>query len=249
MLQVFPHYAPVDSVRDAYADGLAALDRPSIRVVMVQSIDGTIAVDGRSGGLGGPADREVYLANRSLADVVLVGAKTIRAEGYGPARLTPELVASRRTDGMTALPPIAVVSRSLNLDWDAPFFSEATERPIIITTQTAPAAAVAIAGTHADVIVAGKESVDIGQAIALLGHRGAALVVCEGGPTLNAHLAAAGLIDELCLSVAPQIAGGTGPRLVNESELPTQRAFSLHATYVQDDFVFLRYRAALLARQ
>ncbi len=248
MLQVFPRHVPVASVREAFADVASATDRPSVRIVMVQSIDGTIAIDGRSGGLGGPADREVYLANRSLADVVLVGAETVRAEGYGPARLTPELVAARRTDGMTALPPIAVISRSLNLDWDAAFFAEATERPIIITTQTAPAAAVYRAGAHADVIVAGEDSVDIGQAIAQLGRRGAALVVCEGGPTLNAHLATAGLIDELCLSIAPQIAGGAGARLVNEAELTTRHEFSLHATYVQDDFIFVRYRAAMATR-
>src|SRR2546423_15318466 len=92
---------------------------------MISSVDGAAAVEGRSGGLGGPADRKVFAALRSLADVVLVAAGTVRAENYGPGKV-----------------PIAVVSGSLRLDWDAPFFTAATHRPIVVTASRAPAAAV-----------------------------------------------------------------------------------------------------------
>ena len=96
MRQLFPE--PVGSVEplDVYRDLPVVESRPAVRLNMISSVDGSTALDGRSGGLGGPADRKVFAALRSLADVVLVAAGTVRAENYGPGSL-----------------PIAVVSGSL----------------------------------------------------------------------------------------------------------------------------------------
>ena len=89
---------------DAYADLPPAEGRPAVRLNMIASLDGATAVDGTSGALGGPADRRVYLALRALADVVLVAAGTVRAEGYGPPSLPGDLAAARRRAGRNPAP-------------------------------------------------------------------------------------------------------------------------------------------------
>src|SRR5258708_22077632 len=100
---------------------------------MVASLDGAISVQGRAGGLGSEADRHLFRVLRSLADVVVVGAGTVRAERYGPVKLAAELVAARRARGKPDLPPIAIVTRSCQLDWDSPLFTETSVRPMVIT--------------------------------------------------------------------------------------------------------------------
>src|SRR5207237_703238 len=118
---------PSDAVdlEAAYAVGDGAPHgRPFARINMISSLDGAIAVNGRSGLLGGAGDRQVFHVLRSLADVILVGAGTARAERYGPARIDPEIQERRRARGQTAVPPIAVVTRSCHLDWSAPFFTD-----------------------------------------------------------------------------------------------------------------------------
>src|SRR3954452_15153851 len=99
---------PSDTVdlEAAYAVGVnAPPDRPFVRINMISSLDGAIAVNGRSGLLGGPGDRQVFHALRSLADVILVGAGTARAEGYGPARIDPDAQERRRARGQHPVPP------------------------------------------------------------------------------------------------------------------------------------------------
>jgi len=213
--------------------------RPGVRIVMIQSLDGVVAVDGGSRGLGGPGDMEVYLANRSLADVVLVGAETVRTERYGPARLTPALIEARIHRGQPPLPPIAVVSRSLELDADAPFFTEARARPIVITTTDADRDGVARLDPVADVITAGDDRVDLSRALDELGRRGARHVVCEGGPTLNGAMMRAGLVDEICLTVSPVLVG-EGPRLVAGLDGPTD--VTVHAAHEHGGFAVLVLR-------
>ncbi|HEV2368778.1 MAG TPA: dihydrofolate reductase family protein, partial [Acidimicrobiales bacterium] len=108
-------------------------DRPFVRANMISSIDGSITVGGRSGRLGGPADRNLFMLLRSLADVVLVGAGTARAERYGPARLSADHRARRVERGQAPVPVLAVVTASGQLDWASPFFTEAEVRPIVFT--------------------------------------------------------------------------------------------------------------------
>ena len=225
MRQLLPE--PVDSVEplDVYRDLPVVEGRPAVRLNMIASVDGATTVSGLSGGLGGPADRKVFAALRSLADVVLVAAGTVRAETYGPGPV-----------------PIAVASGSLRLDWDTPFFTAATHRPIVVTHGRAPAEGVKRAQEVADVLVAGDAEVDLARAVEMLGERGFGLVLAEGGPSLNGALAAAGVLDELCLSLAPRIVSGDAKRIVTGPSLAPPPALTLRSLCEEDGYLFLRYR-------
>jgi riboflavin-specific deaminase-like protein len=239
--------APAEPVEltDAYPALAARPGRPSLRVNMIASVDGATAVDGLSGGLGGPGDRAVFLHLRSLADVILVGAGTVRAEGYGPPELPAKLREARRERGRAPLPRLAVVSRSCALDWDAPIFRRAGPRPIVVTVERAPSERRSAAARVAEVIAAGGEDVDLAAALRELAGLGAETVLAEGGPRLNGALAAAGLVDELCLTVAPRLAGGDSARIVAGPPAPGG-APPFEPAFVgeEDGFLFLRYRPA-----
>ena len=246
MRQLLPEPVdPVDPLR-VYGDLPVARGRPGLRLVMIASADGATAVEGRSGGLGGPADRRVYLTVRSLADVVLVAAGTVRAERYGPPRLPDGLAAARRARGQAPGPRIAIVSRSLDLDWGSSLFTEAdpTARPILLTGSDAPAGRRAAAEGVADVITAGPDGVDLPTALAALGRIGAASVLAEGGPRLNGALAAEGLIDELCLTISPVLVGGDPARILDGPPLAPPPALRLRTLCEEDGFLFARYRPA-----
>jgi riboflavin biosynthesis pyrimidine reductase len=188
---------------------------------MIASVDGATTIAGVSGGLGGSADHDLFLLLRSLADVVLVAAGTVRAEGYGPSRV-----------------PVAVVTRSCRLDWEAPFFTA----PLAVTVAAAPPEALARAAEVAEVIVSGDRDVDLALALSALGDRGHRAVLAEGGPTLSAQLAAAGLLDELCLTLSPRLVGGAAKRILDGPLLPGTPPPRLCSVCEQDGFLFLRYR-------
>ena len=226
----------------AYAPSEVAPDRPFVRCNMISSIDGAIAVEGRSGMLGGPADRRVFGTLRSLADVILVGAGTVRAEGYGPARTDPGLRPERERRGQTAVPPIAVVTSSANLDWSAPFFTAAEARPLVVTSPEGAGRAGERARDVADVVVAGGGQVELAAVVAALHARGMRHVLCEGGPALNAELAHAGLLDELCLTMAPRLVGGAGPRVLAGEELRPPADLEVVQLLEEDGFLFYRLR-------
>lgn len=208
-----------------------------LRLNMVASADGGIAVEGLSGGLSGEGDRRVFGVLRGLADVVLAGAATVRAEGYGPAR--PRASWGPLREGRPPAPPIAVISGRLALDLAAPLFTEATVPTIVITTESAPEALRRRAAEVADVVVAGGDRVDPARALAALRERGLGRVLCEGGPRINAQLAAAGLVDELCLTVSPALIGGQAARVLDgpASHTPLTLAHVLE----QDGFLFCKY--------
>jgi riboflavin-specific deaminase-like protein len=234
---------PTDDVdlESAYAPGASPdPDRPFVRVNMISSVDGAITVGGRSGALGGPGDRRVFDVLRSLADVILVGAGTVRAEGYGPAHIADDVASVRVARGQVRVPPIAVVTRSCHLDWNSPFFTDAEARPIVVTTDDADDHARRRAAAAADVIAAGEGDVDLERALAALGARGARSVLVEGGPQLNAQLADAGLMDELCLTVSPRLVGGDGPRVLAGRQAAEPVALRTMHLLEEDGFYFLR---------
>jgi len=225
MRQLLP--TPVDPVDPmaVYGDLPAAPGRPAVRLNMIASVDGATTLDGVSGGLGGRADQALFAVLRSLADVVLVAAGTVRAEGYGPYST-----------------PVAVVSRSLRLDWDAPFFAAPLARPTVVTVAQAPPDRLARAAEVAEVVVAGDRDVDLAAALAALAERGWKAVLAEGGPSLNGQLARAGLLDELCLTLSPRLAGGGAKRILDGPPLPAAPGLRLCSVCEQDQFLFLRYR-------
>lgn len=231
-------------------------DRPWVLANMIASVDGA-ATDptGRSAGLGGPADRQVFSAIRAVADIVLAGAGTVRTERYGPALMPPSLEDARRARGQSARPRIAVVTRSLVLDLELPLFHEATDedRPLVITTtagldrvrSTAGASATQDLAMVAEIVVAGDESVDWDTALRVLRATArAGVVLVEGGPNTIAQLVAADLLDELCLTVSPQLAGAGGQRIVVGVESEAPRRLALDRVLIEDDYIFLRYLSA-----
>jgi riboflavin biosynthesis pyrimidine reductase len=242
MRQLFPTAGDLDPV-DAYGR-LAAPGpgRPGVRLNMIVRVDGAASLQGRSGVLGGPADKALFATLRSLADVVLVGAGTMRAEGNCPARLSEEARARRRAWGLPPVPPIAVITRSCRLDWSARFFTEAQQRPLVITVASAAAADRTRAAEVADVIIAGDDDVDLARVISALAKRGHTNVLSEGCPGIAAQLAAAGLLDEVCVTVAPLLAAGEARRILDGAALAPPSALELGHVLEADGYLVLGYR-------
>jgi riboflavin biosynthesis pyrimidine reductase len=209
---------------------------------MVSGLDGSVAVGGRVGALSSPTDAELFRTLRSVADVVLVGAETVRREKYGPVRLPDGLRAERAAAGRAAVPRLAIVSRSLQLDWDAPVFTEAdpASATIVVTCAAAPRAQLDEAGRHAVVLLAGDERVEPRAALAALAGLGSEVVLCEGGPTLLGELVAADLLDELCLTIEPVMGGDPLPVAITPASAALVRHRIAHVL-VDGDTIFLRY--------
>jgi riboflavin biosynthesis pyrimidine reductase len=221
--------------------GLYAYPGPRwLRANMVASADGAGFLDGRTAALSTPADMRLFGLLRVLADVVLVGAGTARLEEYKPARRRLALEDLRA--GRPPTVPVAVVSRKLDLDFAAPLFTAAPPdaRTIVITCTGAPDDQRAAAAQVADVIVAGETAVDLKEAVAALRDRGLGRVLCEGGPHLLGQLAAEGLLDELCLTVTPVLAGPGPTRVVAGAPFPA-RPMTLEQVLTDDGELFCRY--------
>jgi riboflavin biosynthesis pyrimidine reductase len=214
-----------------------------LRVNFVASADGAAYIDGRSGGLSSPADMQVFGILRVLADVVLAGAGTARVEEYKPARRRPSLAALR--EGRPAAPPIALVTRTLGLNLASPLFADAPHdaRTIVITCDSSSPELRAQTAKVADVIVTGDETVDLPAAVAALAERGLTRVLCEGGPHLYGDLSAAGLVDELCLSLSPTLAGTGAGRIISGEHADARPLTLRQVIAAEDGFLFCRYFA------
>jgi riboflavin biosynthesis pyrimidine reductase len=207
---------------------------PWLRATMVASADGAATLDGRSGGLSGDADRLVFSVLRSLADVILVGAGTARSERYRPVR--PGEVWTALRDGRAPVPPIAVVTGKLDLNEDAPLLAGAEgTRTIVLTSQAAPAARRAAVARHADLVVAGPDAVTPAAAVDALAARGYRRVLLEGGPGLLGQVAAAGLLDELCVTISPVLEGGRAGRILTAPQSGPGAATRLTVAHVLED--------------
>jgi riboflavin biosynthesis pyrimidine reductase len=216
-----------------------------LRGNMVASADGAGALDGLSGGLSTPGDRRLFWILRGLADVILVGAGPTRAEPYRPTRRGDSWAPLGLRDGRPATPPLAVVSRSLDLDPADPLFTgaPADAKTIVITCAAAPADTREALARSADVVVAGEAAVDLKQAVAALHDRGLGRVLCEGGPSVLAQLADAGLLDELCLTVSPVLAGPGPSRVLTGPPFPARR-LGLAGLLEENGTLFCRYTSA-----
>ena len=214
-----------------------------LRANMVSSADGAGFLESRTAGLSSPTDIRLFGLLRALADVVLVGAGTARTEQYKPARRRAELASLRA--GRTATPPIALVSRSLELDLETPLFAGAPPdaRTIVITCTSSPADRRAAVARVADLIVAGDLVVDLREGVAALRDRGLGRVICEGGPHLLGDVKAAGLLDELCLSFSPTMAGPGASRVIAGQHSAAQEMRLAHVLAEDDGFLFFRYLA------
>lgn len=237
--------AAADRLAEVYAHpGTGAGGRAGfIRANMVASADGAAALDNRSGGLSSADDRRLFHVLRNLCDVVLVGAQTVRTEGYGPAKADPALAGLRQQAAMGPVPPIAVVSASLDLDPASALFAEAQARTLVLTVAAAPRERRDRLEPVADLLEVddGHGRLDPDRLVSTLVGRGFPRILCEGGPTLLGSLVAAGRLDELCLTVAPLVVGGDALRPLR-GVLPRPAWADLTGVVESEGWLFLRYR-------
>jgi len=242
--RLFPQPVEQADLRSSYAIFLGqGIQKPAnlVRSNMVTSLDGAAAVGGRVGPLSNPVDQSLLHLLRSLADVVLVGAGTVRAERYGPVRLTDAECRERQAAGRAAVPPLAVVTRGGDLDLESPFFSQAHARPIILTTEAMSLDRRSAMTEVAEVAVVGTDAVDLSAGLDVLRDRGLRHVLCEGGPRVLTQLLEADLLDELCLTVSPRLAGGQPVHLGSGVTLERPKQLELSQVLEDQGFLYLRY--------
>jgi riboflavin biosynthesis pyrimidine reductase len=240
MRRLFPSPAELDD--DGLADAYRLPPGRSLRVNFIASLDGAVSVDGSSGGLGSPGDRRVFLVLRALADVVLVGHGTAAAEGYSAMAVDSPVGRLRSGLGRPATAPIAVVSRRASLDPESGLVTGAVSPTILVTCASSDGGRrEALAAAGVVVLVCGDEDVDLPLALDRLAALGHEHVLCEGGPTLFREALAAGVVDELDLSIAPALVGEEH-RLV--SGLGGAVRLALQQVLEEDGVLFTRYALA-----
>ena len=240
MRALLPHEPGDVDVHEWYARDW--IDTGGMRMNFVSSVDGGATAAGLSRGLQTPGDNRIFAALRDLADVVIAGAGTARDENYRAITLSDRRTAIRREYGLAAELPIAVVSASLRLEPSAELFNDAP-RTIVVTCGASDPDLRAALTEVADVVIAGDDRVDPSALRAVLLERGLTRMLSEGGPTLFAEFAHAGVVDELCLSISPLLAGPGARRIVAGELWPGEPApLSLTGLLEEDGALFARYR-------
>jgi len=242
-------FGPDDDERLAayysYPDGLS---RPYVRANMISSLDGGATDDGSSGGLAGLLDRAIFARMRQEADVILVGASTVRIENYSGAQMSLAQRQDRQARGQSEVPPIAVLTHRAEFEHDAKLFTRTEVPPLILTSRDTASGAAHRFGTQAEVIDASGDQpdrVDPATVLEVLGRRGLRRVLTEGGPSLLSLLIEQNLLDELCVTIAPILVGGAARRIaagvgeahtrMRRSHLLTDAEGYLYARYVKLD--------------
>ncbi|MEX2195023.1 MAG: dihydrofolate reductase family protein [Thermoleophilaceae bacterium] len=231
---------PQEIARELEFAALAPPDRPYLVLNMVSTADGKVVLDGRSGGIGDDADRALFHALRTRVDAVMMGAGTLRAERYGRLVRDAGRRAERERAGLDPDPLAIVVSARLALSPDLPLFAAEGQRVVVLTS--AEAELEAAADIH--YLRAPDGRLELGPLLRRLREEhGVRSILCEGGPTLNASLLHEGLVDELFLSLAPKLAGGSHPLTAVAGEpLPEPAGMELAWSYIGESSLFLRYR-------
>ncbi|MEH1164475.1 pyrimidine reductase family protein [Micromonospora sp. CPCC 205539] len=232
-----PSELPLDDAALTALYGRA--DRPRLRVNFVASLDGAVTLEGYSAGLSGTPDKRVFGLLRMLCDALVVAAGTLRHEGYRAVRLNERRRAWRREQGLAEYPTLVVVSHSLDLDPAQAAFADAPVRPIVLTHPGAepPPGLTDVA----DVLRFGDDRLDLTAGLAELHRRGLAQLLCEGGPHLFGALTAADLVDELCLTVAPLLAGPGSGRITAGDAAPPRQLALQHVLAAGDGALLTRY--------
>ncbi|KKC01086.1 pyrimidine reductase family protein [Mycolicibacter arupensis] len=241
--------SPVDDVElgRLYAYPEAAEARVWLRANFIGSIDGGATVAGTSGGLAGPGDRTLFMLLRALADVVVVGAGTVRVENYGGARLSVAQRQGRRDRGQSEVPRLAIVTQSGRLDRDMRVFTDTETTPLVLTCAAAAEDTRRRLTGRADVVDCSADDpgrVDAAVLLNALAHRGHYRVLTEGGPTLMGSFIERELLDELCLTMAPFLVGGLARRIATGTgELRTPLRCA-HLLADESGYLYGRYVAA-----
>ncbi|MFC4034911.1 pyrimidine reductase family protein [Streptomyces polygonati] len=254
MQRLFPRPGP-EATDDRDLDGVLGLadayaypsDRPAgtpyLRANMVSSVDGAARAEGKSAPLSSPADMRVFGTLRALADLILVGAETVRQESYRPAKAREVFAARRAAAGQPPAAAVAVISRRLDLDFGAPLFTAPLTPTLVLTGAGAPGSALnAARAAGARVVVAGEgDGVDPARAVREVAALGFTRLLHEGGPRVLAQFAAADVLDELCLTVSPVLTGGDAPRIMSGPGVLPPARFGPVSVLEEDGFLFTRY--------
>jgi riboflavin biosynthesis pyrimidine reductase len=228
----------------AYPDALTTC---WVRANFVTSLDGAATTGGRSGGLGGAGDRALFGLMRELADVVVVGAGTVRTENYSGAQLGAGERAARQDRGQAEVPPIAIVTRSAQLNHDLLVFTHTEIPPLVLTSHNAAIDArtrlSGLAAVH-DCSAGDPDEVDPHAMVATLAGLGLTRVLTEGGPSLLGTFIAADLLDELCLTIAPFVVGGKAKRVTDSPTEALHRMQRRHVLTDSEGYLYTRYSRA-----
>jgi riboflavin-specific deaminase-like protein len=220
--------------------------RPYLVLNMISTADGRASLGGRSGAIGGEADKELFHGLRTVVDAVMAGAGTVRAERYGRLVRDERRRQIRRERGLAEEPLACIVSGRLALTSEIPLLADPDARVAIVTAS--PESLPEDCRADIDYVRAAREGVlDLPSAMSeLRGRLGVRTVLCEGGPHLNSQLLAEGLVDELFLSLSPKLAGDDVAsetlRIVSGPELDPPIALELLAVLEHDSHLFLRYK-------
>jgi len=236
---LIPSDLPAPESDEARFHAYRAPQRRWVRANFIASIDGSATVGGTAGGLGTPVDQQILAILRAHADAVLVGARTVRAEDYGPLRHTAERQALRKELGFTGPARLAVVTSNPDFTGEERWIAEAPAPPLVITTAAAvrriPGAEVIGCGEGASRWARPDHIIDA------LRERGLEAILCEGGPHLMGELTNADLLDELCLTISPVLVGPGTQRIVDGPSWQAHRRGRLTQLLEADGLLFTRY--------
>jgi riboflavin-specific deaminase-like protein len=213
-------------------------DRPHVAMNFVVTVDGRATIAGRSGPIGSSTDTAMLAGLRTRFDAVMIGAGTMRVERYGRPIPKEDKRERRERSDLPHDPLMVIVSGRLDLPWDASLFTEGAGQVLVFTASEAepPQTATPVG------VVRHEGAVDLAEAMRhLRRERGVRALLCEGGPRLHGQLQAAGLVDDLFLTIAPKLAGGGAPRIL-EGELPEVAPLELAWLLEEEGELFARYR-------
>lgn len=242
MRALLPNSLP--EVDDAYLlERYSTSQRPFIRFNFVSSVDGSAQREGLSGGLGSPGDRRIFGLLRRLADVVLVGAGTVRAEGYAGALLGTEDIAWREARGMSSQPVLAIVSHGLHMQHDDEALTLSPVPVLLFTSSQVTKEHRARFPSHVEVVQVPEvdQGCDPKEIVKVLLDRGLGFIHAEGGPHLLGQFIAANQLDSLCVSYSPMVLAGSGQRIAHGPQ-EAVRHLSLHSLCEEDSMLFSDYR-------
>lgn len=214
--------------------------RPWVLVNFVTSIDGATTVDGGSTPLNDEEDMKLFQALRAVPDVVLVGASTVIIEDYRPLTLDEERRNLRIERGQSPAPKLAIVTGTMSLDVESRVFSDSDFKPLVITGPNANPGRLAMLGDAADVEIL----LDITPATILEALSDAQVVLLEGGPSLTGQFVAAGLVDELNVTISPMLVGGESQRLTGHFDIKPPADMRLDRAVQGEKMLFLKYLRA-----
>ena len=215
-------------------------DRPYTVTNFALTVDGMATIDGRSGPIGTETDTAMLVGLRTRVDALMIGAGTMRTERYGRVVGDPQKRARRERRGLPHDPLMVLVSKRMDLPWDAGLFTDGGGRVLVFTASEddPPETATPVK------VVRHEGTVDLTEAMRYLRReRGIRALLSEGGPHLHAQLIEADLVDELFVTTAAKLGGGAGPGLAEGlPEAVREMELAWLATDAEGRELFQRYR-------